>query len=450
MRESKTDPGFDEDYDEAIYERRLLRHPLVIGLGAIALFALGFGAFVLLNGQSGTDQIDGGAALAPAVASPAGTSTTALQPAGAGGSTNAEGTSAAEGSATVSTTAGSGSGTQLAVPSGGSGLAPVPQGQAFVEAKLNLDAGPGPEMFHLTGRVPDAQTAQLLKKAAEISYAPYVQSDIAVDPSLAPAPWLATSAKLIGLLPSVTDGTIRVVDGKVQVEARSPNKDYLALLEGALTQLGGMPVSMANTEITNLVPPRFVVATTDGKINLSGEVPSPAIKELLEGGAAATYGAGNVSSQLAVNPGTYTSFWMFTMPGIFQLFTPFPRYSFQVVNGQSSGTLQGGVGFDVNSVQIGPAAAKVLNVGVSIMARDLSLGMMVTGHTDATGPDDHNQVLSEARAKSVVDYMAGAGIDAGRLKAVGKGEKEPIAPNTDPAGRAQNRRVEFTFGPASG
>jgi OmpA-OmpF porin, OOP family len=42
----------------------------------------------------------------------------------------------------------------------------------------------------------------------------------------------------------------------------------------------------------------------------------------------------------------------------------------------------------------------------------------------------------------VVTYLAGRGIDAGRLKAVGAGEKQPIAGNDDEADRSLNRRVE--------
>jgi OmpA-OmpF porin, OOP family len=73
----------------------------------------------------------------------------------------------------------------------------------------------------------------------------------------------------------------------------------------------------------------------------------------------------------------------------------------------------------------------------------------IGGHTDSKGNDDYNQKLSEARAKSVVDYLIGKGIDASRLTAVGYGEKFPVAPNTNddgsdnPEGRQKNRRTEF-------
>lgn len=52
---------------------------------------------------------------------------------------------------------------------------------------------------------------------------------------------------------------------------------------------------------------------------------------------------------------------------------------------------------------------------------------------------------SERRAQSVVDYLVSQDIDAARLRAVGRGEANPIADNNSEAGRAMNRRVEITI-----
>lgn len=70
----------------------------------------------------------------------------------------------------------------------------------------------------------------------------------------------------------------------------------------------------------------------------------------------------------------------------------------------------------------------------------------IAGHTDSEGSEDGNQRLSAGRAESVLKYLVGAGVDGGRLKAVGYGETKPIAPNRTEAGRAKNRRVEFELG----
>jgi len=67
----------------------------------------------------------------------------------------------------------------------------------------------------------------------------------------------------------------------------------------------------------------------------------------------------------------------------------------------------------------------------------------VVGHTDNIGSDQDNLALSQARAKSVADYLLGQGIAAGRIRSEGVGSRAPLAGNEDEAGRRQNRRVEF-------
>ncbi len=74
----------------------------------------------------------------------------------------------------------------------------------------------------------------------------------------------------------------------------------------------------------------------------------------------------------------------------------------------------------------------------------------VVGHTDYKGSDAYNQDLSKARADAVVDFLVRNGVDPSRLKSEGSGEMEPVAANEidgrdNPAGRTQNRRVEFVL-----
>jgi outer membrane protein OmpA-like peptidoglycan-associated protein len=69
---------------------------------------------------------------------------------------------------------------------------------------------------------------------------------------------------------------------------------------------------------------------------------------------------------------------------------------------------------------------------------------MIIGHTDSDGAAAHNMELSEKRAEAVKNYlMTHFSIDGARLQSDGKGATQPVAPNTTPAGKAKNRRVEF-------
>jgi outer membrane protein OmpA-like peptidoglycan-associated protein len=67
----------------------------------------------------------------------------------------------------------------------------------------------------------------------------------------------------------------------------------------------------------------------------------------------------------------------------------------------------------------------------------------VEGHTDNTGTPEGNKTLSQARAKSVVEALAGAGIARDRLEPAGFGQDRPVADNRTEEGRAKNRRVEI-------
>lgn len=67
----------------------------------------------------------------------------------------------------------------------------------------------------------------------------------------------------------------------------------------------------------------------------------------------------------------------------------------------------------------------------------------IEAHTDDQGSDEYNTRLSEARAKSVVDWLIAKKIDAARLSSKGYGETKPLVPNTSEENRAKNRRVEF-------
>lgn len=73
----------------------------------------------------------------------------------------------------------------------------------------------------------------------------------------------------------------------------------------------------------------------------------------------------------------------------------------------------------------------------------------VLGHTDSVGSDAFNQTLSEQRAQTVADYLAGRGVQRARLATRGYGESQPRASNTSEEGRAQNRRVEIRLVPVT-
>lgn len=73
--------------------------------------------------------------------------------------------------------------------------------------------------------------------------------------------------------------------------------------------------------------------------------------------------------------------------------------------------------------------------------------VQVIGHTDNTGSAAYNQDLSERRARAVTGILLEQGVSGSRLRAIGRGESQPIATNQTPEGRQQNRRVEIIITP---
>ncbi len=67
--------------------------------------------------------------------------------------------------------------------------------------------------------------------------------------------------------------------------------------------------------------------------------------------------------------------------------------------------------------------------------------IQVAGHTDNTGSAAHNMKLSEARARSVMNYLISKGVGPAMLSEKGYGKNEPVADNKTAEGRAKNRRV---------
>ncbi|MEM9023693.1 MAG: OmpA family protein [Bacteroidota bacterium] len=99
--------------------------------------------------------------------------------------------------------------------------------------------------------------------------------------------------------------------------------------------------------------------------------------------------------------------------------------------------------FDIDKAVLLPASIAELDKLVHSMYNYPYMEIEINGHTDNTGSDAHNQSLSAARAKAVVDYLIKHKISASRMTHQGFGSSKPIGSNDTDAGRQQNRRVEM-------
>jgi len=102
--------------------------------------------------------------------------------------------------------------------------------------------------------------------------------------------------------------------------------------------------------------------------------------------------------------------------------------------------------FEYNKATILAASHSLLDEIVDVIKKNPHIKKIaIEGHASSDGDDKHNMKLSDERAKSVMAYLVGKGIDQKMLTAKGFGETKPIGDNNTEEGREKNRRVEFVI-----
>jgi outer membrane protein OmpA-like peptidoglycan-associated protein len=101
--------------------------------------------------------------------------------------------------------------------------------------------------------------------------------------------------------------------------------------------------------------------------------------------------------------------------------------------------------FATNKTYILPQSEQAMSDLAEFLLENPTVTIHITGHTDAVGTDEANQILSEGRANAVRQNLIDRGVAPERMTAEGKGEKEPVADNDTDEGRQLNRRVEFVI-----
>ncbi|QOY90379.1 OmpA family protein [Paludibaculum fermentans] len=99
--------------------------------------------------------------------------------------------------------------------------------------------------------------------------------------------------------------------------------------------------------------------------------------------------------------------------------------------------------FDFDKYELKPGAREKMAKVSGILLAYPGLKIELEGHTDSVGSEEYNQVLSERRANSVRAYLIGQGVPADTVSAAGLGKANPVASNSNEAGRLKNRRVEM-------
>jgi OmpA-OmpF porin, OOP family len=259
-----------------------------------------------------------------------------------------------------------------------------------------------------------------------------------------------------------------------------------------LAQKLGTPPAVSTAK--SLATPTLNAAIANGKVTLTGPMPTQAARNSIATEAKNVFGDGNVIDQMTVSDGVAQPKWLAQLPQIFSaaksvkngavglkdnalLITgEVPTQNDKTtlvsqitaaagadvrINDQVTVSAAGDSGLQTKLnelvlnrvIEFESAKAVLTGKGKAILDEALPLikqsssAIEIAGHTDSRGSPLTNQNLSQARAEAVRDYLVANGIDAKRLKAVGYGPSRPVADNDTREGQQKNRRIEFSVKP---
>jgi OOP family OmpA-OmpF porin len=102
------------------------------------------------------------------------------------------------------------------------------------------------------------------------------------------------------------------------------------------------------------------------------------------------------------------------------------------------------INFELNSARLTAPSQDTLDQVAKSLSAQPGVMVEVQGHTDSSGSAAYNKKLSEQRAEAVRTYLISKGVSPAALTAHGYGEEKPVASNSTPEGRTENRRVAFS------
>lgn len=108
-------------------------------------------------------------------------------------------------------------------------------------------------------------------------------------------------------------------------------------------------------------------------------------------------------------------------------------------------TFDSGLMFDVDSDALRAEARTNLGELAKSFDKYDDSDIMIVGHTDNTGTEQHNQDLSIRRADAAAGFLVNRGVSGKRIRTLGLGEMEPVTTNETNAGRQENRRIEVAI-----
>ncbi len=99
--------------------------------------------------------------------------------------------------------------------------------------------------------------------------------------------------------------------------------------------------------------------------------------------------------------------------------------------------------FDFDKFDLRDDTKTSLSVNYELLSEFTDAIIKIEGHCDERGTVEYNLSLGEKRAKAVMDYLTGLGINAARLSVISYGKERPVDTGSNEDAWSKNRRCEF-------
>ncbi len=352
----------------------------------------------------------------------------------------------------------------------------------------------------LTGYVPDPQDRMQITALAQSLFAgDAIDEQVRVAAGEPRMDWLGGIKFALGQLAELTSGSVALGDRTYSITGEAASSDAFVALAAANAHT--LPASLALKQ-ADIVPPRaspyrFAAERRGAGIVLSGNIASPVERQRLLEAAHRKFGSAAVDDQLVYASGEPDGFAAAAEAVVQALsrlsggqasvvddamtvagYTYYPAAAGEITDELKSGLPDGfklnadaiasrqgdqpvtadqcrdlmqsvlkigGIGFDGGKAALTEDSEGILDRASAVIDRCPQAGVEVGAHSDSDGSASLNRDLTQARAETILEYLVAAGVKRERLTAVGYGETKPIADNATAAGKAANRRIEFTF-----
>lgn len=227
-------------------------------------------------------------------------------------------------------------------------------------------------------------------------------------------PDAAARTALLDMLDGVYGDRVRLVDN-------------LTIKPGASTP----EVAALGTVFTAALPiPDFKFRINGDAITLIGTAGSETVRSAVQAAAKAAWPNLKIANEIRVSTAVPES--------------PGPAGGCGNLQAGITEVMQTPVAFLLNGYTLTAGAQQELSRAAEKIKGCPDARVAVNGYTDDTGDDAVNIPLSANRAKAVAEFLVSRGVPADHVTSKGFGPADPVAANTTPEGRAQNRRVTIT------